>query len=53
MHARIVFQYFLRLESRVKRVNPSQNKIKMIIIIILKLDLIVNLGQGPGHGLGK
>ena len=49
----LFFNIFLRLESRVKRVNPSQNKIKVIIIIILKLDSIVNSGQGPGHGLGR
>jgi hypothetical protein len=33
------------------RVNLGQDKIKIVIIIILKLDLIVNLGQGLGHEL--
>jgi len=35
----------LRPESRVRRVNLSQHKIKVIIIIILKLDLRVNSKQ--------
>jgi hypothetical protein len=31
-------------------VDPSQHKIKVIIIIVLKLDLGVNLGQNLKHG---
>jgi hypothetical protein len=34
------------------RVEPGQHKIKMIIIIVLKLDSGVNLEQDQSHRLG-
>jgi len=33
------------------RVDPGQHKITMVIILVLKLDSMVNSGQGPGHRL--
>ena len=30
-------------------IDPGQHKIKVIIIIVLKFDSIVNLGQDSGH----
>jgi len=54
------YSFKIKLESRPKvgpnhmsrgstQVNLSQDKIKLVIIIVLKLDLMVNLGQGLGH----
>jgi hypothetical protein len=34
------------------QVDQGQYKIKVVIIIILKLDSGVNPGQGPDHGFG-
>jgi hypothetical protein len=42
-----------RSESCVNRVNPNQHKIKVIIIIVLKLDSGVNSGIDPGHKTGE
>jgi hypothetical protein len=38
--------------GRSTRVNLSQYKIKVVIIIVLKLDLGVNPGQGFDHESG-
>jgi hypothetical protein len=45
----------VRSRSRVRRVirvDSGQHKIKIIIIIVLKLNSGVNPGQDLGHGLG-
>ena len=42
-----------RPRSCVKRVNPNQHKIKVIIIIVLKLDSGVNSGIDPSHNTGE
>jgi len=34
------------------QVDQGQYKIKVVIIIVLKLDSGVNLGQGPNYGFG-
>jgi hypothetical protein len=33
------------------RVDPGQHKITMVIILVLKLNFMVNSGQGLGHRL--
>ena len=42
-----------RPRSCVKRVNPNQHKIKVIIIIFLKFDSGVNSGIDPSHKMGE
>ena len=37
---------------RVIQVDSGQYKIKVVIIIVLKLDSAVNPGQDPSHGSG-